>query len=351
MQFLVPNISHPRFCLFDPVTSGHVLVWHVTSPKFVEEMEPAEVREAVKRHIFTVMGHFKGRIRVWDVVNEALAPDGTLAENVFLRKLGPEYIEEAFQWAHEADPTATLLYNDNKVEGIGSKKAEGFYNLLADLKAKGVPVHGCGMQAHFNAAGTGRNRTPTPRAVKQQIHRLGKLGLTVNISEMDVRVSKLEGSLRLTAQRQIYHDIIAAALSEPAFDGVWLWGFTDRHTWVSSFYYDDEPLIFDEYYMRKEAYFGLRDALETLTTGGTVGGEDVLLDSDVDVDGNPWGHLWMQPDPEFSEEGSSVGDARPDWEQAPPALEVSPYQRDRKGLESSGNSTIDEEEDEDNGDE
>jgi len=300
----------------DMKVKGHVLLWHVTSPKLLEDLEPADVREQVRRHIFTVMGHYRGRIHLWDVVNEALAPDGTLAENFLLKKLGPSYIEEAFRWAHEADPEATLLYNDNKVEGIGRKKAEGFYQLLADLKAKDVPVHGCGMQAHFNAAGTGVNRPPTPRMVKEQIHRLGKLGLKVNISEMDVRVSQLPAELKHVAQRQIYNDIIAAALSEPAFDGVWLWGFTDRHTWVTHFYYDDEPLIFDEDYEPKEAYYGLRDALQSLSVNGRVGGEGVLLDADVDVNGNSWGHLWMQAEPgAWEDEEETAGDARPDWEQ------------------------------------
>jgi len=220
---------------------GHVLVWAVTSPvAFLENMTPSQLREHIRRHIFTTMGHFRGRIQVWDVVNEALAPDGTLADNVFLRKLGPTYIEECFQWAHEADPSAFLIYNDNKVEGMGlgspnHLKSEGFYNLLKDLTHRKIPVHGCGIQAHFNAAGTGRNRPPTPRMVQRQIHRLGKLGLKVNISEMDVRVSKLPPNLRQIAQRQIYHDIVAAALSEPAFDGIGLWGFTDRHTWVHAF--------------------------------------------------------------------------------------------------------------------
>lgn len=292
---------------------GHVLCWHVTTPAFVSEFEPHELKKQLKQHIFTVMGHYRGRIGVWDVVNESLAPDGTLADNVFLQKMGPSYIEECFRWAHEADPSAILLYNDNKVEGIGSPKSDGFYELLADLKAKGVPVHGCGLQAHFNAAGTGRSRTPTPRMVKEQIARLGALGLKVNISEMDVRVSKLPEELRQTAQKQIYHDIIAAALTEPAFDGLWLWGFTDLHTWVTHFYYDDEPLIFDEDYNRKEAYYALRDALSTLIVGGVVGG-GVLLDSDVDEEGNQWGYLWMQPDPEYEEDKAGTGDARPDWE-------------------------------------
>mmetsp|Transcript_50169 Transcript_50169/g.121557 ORF Transcript_50169/g.121557 Transcript_50169/m.121557 type:complete len:494 (-) Transcript_50169:47-1528(-) len=311
---------------------GHVLVWHVSSPEHIlEAMDPEEVREQLRRHIFTTMGHFRGRIHVWDVVNEALAPDGTLAENIFWRKLGPSYIEECFRWAHQADPDAILLYNDNKVEGMNGpnkQKSDGFYHLLADLLAKGVPVHGCGIQAHFNAAGTGRNRPPTPRMVKNQIHRLGQLGLKVNISEMDVRVSQLPPNLREIAQRQIYHDIIAAALTEQAFDGVWLWGVSDRHSWVSHFYYDDEPLVFDEDYARKEAYYGLRDALATITSEGTVGGK-VPLEMDEDDDGNSWGHVWMQPEPahpgsietrnsfnEYDNVASTGGSALPDWQQS-----------------------------------
>ena len=309
----------------DMKVKGHVLIWAVSSPvHFLESMSPEKLKEAIRRHIFTTMGHFRGRIKVWDVVNEALAPDGTLSNNVFLRKLGPAYIDMCFEWAHEADPTAMLLYNDNKVEGMGIDspnylKSEGFYNLLKDLKTRGIPVHGCGIQAHFNAAGVGRNRPPTPRMVQQQIRRLGELGLKVNISEMDVRVSKLPPNLQQIAQRQIFHDIVAAALSEKAFDGIWVWGFTDRHTWVSSFYHDDSPLLLDEDYDRKEAYYGLREALGSLVPRGIVGGRGVVLDDDVDSDGNRWGHLWMQPEPEDNEDIATDfvggGDSRPDWEQ------------------------------------
>ena len=301
---------------------GHVLVWHVTSPiRLLEQLTPEQVREELRRHIFTVMGHFRGRIKVYDVVNESLAPDGSLAHNFFYKTLGPSYIEDSFRWAHEADPSATLLYNDNKVEGIGSSKAEGFYRLLLDLKKKGVPVHGCGMQAHWNAAGSGANLCPTPRQLKAQIHRLGELGLTVNLSEMDVRVSQLsQQELRPVAQSQIYHDMVAAALSEPACDGIWLWGFTDRHTWVTHFYYDDEPLILDEHYARKPAYFGLREALMTLTPKGTVGG-NVPLDKDVDSEGGPWGHQWRKTSEEVVDgvfireaDGIMKNDDRPDWQ-------------------------------------
>jgi endo-1,4-beta-xylanase len=294
---------------------GHVLVWHVTSPPCLQQLTADQLREHLQRHICTVMGYFRGRIRTWDVVNEALAPDGSLAENIFLQKLGPSYIEECFRWAHQADPDAVLLYNDNKVEAIDTPKGDAFYHLLADLKAKQVPIHGCGMQGHFNAAGTGRNRPPTPRMLKQQIRRLGDLGLTVNLSEVDVRTSRLENPvLETVAQKQIYHDLVVAALSEPSCDGIWLWGFTDKHTWVSHFYYDDQPLIFDEEYQRKPAYYALREAIASFGVGSVVG-NGVLLEEDVDVHGNTWGHEWMLPEPEDEVEGAQKSDARPDWEQ------------------------------------
>lgn len=297
---------------------GHVLVWHVTSPiKLLENMDPSQVRDELKQHIFTVMGHYRGRIHIWDVVNEALAPDGSLAQNFFHQKLGPNYIEDCFRWAHQADPDAILLYNDNKVEGIGSPKSEGFYLLLADMKSRGVPIHGCGMQSHWNAAGTGPNLCPTPRQLKEQIRRIGDLGLSVNISELDVRVSQLQNpDFRAMAQTQIYHDLVAAALTEPAVNGIWLWGFTDRHTWVTSFYYDDEPLILDEQYARKPAYFGLRQALVTLTPQGRVGG-DLVLDSDKDQEGRPWGHPWRNAGALANTSDHKADfstDTRPDWE-------------------------------------
>ena len=321
---------------------GHVLVWHVTSPPFLEEMSPTQVREAVKRHIFTTMSYFKGRIKMWDVVNESLASDGTLVENVFYRKMGPDYIDQCFRWAHEADPDAFLIYNDNKVEGCGAAtdgcdghnnkapiqaKADGFYNLLKDLVGKGVPIHGAGMQAHFSAGGTMHQRPPTPAMIKRQIRRIGELGLKVNISEMDVRISKLPASacdeLKSAAQTQIYQDILSAALSEPAFDGIWLWGFADRHTWVKNFYYDDAPLIFDEKYQKKESYFGVHNALKTLCPGGRVGemsgGESAqcFLEQDVDENGNAWGEMWMQPEPDEvgneQKRDDTTKEGQPDW--------------------------------------
>lgn len=315
---------------------GHVLVWHVTSPLTLLQQyndDPEGLRTALKRHVFTTMAHFRGRIRDWDVVNEALAPDGSLAENLFYQVLGPSYIADCFRWAHEADPTARLFYNDNKVEGYGDAKSDALYNLVADLQAQGVPIHGVGLQGHFKASGTGRSAVPTPRAVKQQIKRIGALGLAVHLSEVDVRVGTLADEeedddhdarrRRDAAQTQIYHDLLAAALSEPACEAVYLWGFTDKHTWIADFYNeaeDETPLLWDTRYRRKPAYYAVRQALQSLTPRGRVGGEGVLLDTDTDVEGNPWGHGWRRPSSTAadSSEKTASGDDRPDWLQSPP---------------------------------
>lgn len=150
------------------------------------------------------------------------------------------------------------------------------------------------------------------------------LGLTVNISEMDCRISKLpercvdhskEGDmggmdLRTFAQKQIYKDVLSAVLEEPAFDGIWFWGFTDKHTWVKNFYYDDEPLLWDVEYKRKQAYFGIREALETFA-GGTANNNKKEWSED-------WGSIWRQAEPESvikeQEQVNSSENDKPDWE-------------------------------------
>jgi len=132
---------------------GHTLVWHVTSPcDVLEPMSRAQVAEAIRRHVHTTAGHFYNRVASWDVVNEALAPDGTLAPSVFHAKLGPgvDWIHEAFRWARMADPAPLLLYNDNKVEGL-DVKSDAMFDMLRALKRMGTPVDGVGLQVGLRA--------------------------------------------------------------------------------------------------------------------------------------------------------------------------------------------------------
>jgi len=250
---------------------GHTLVWHVTSPQFLVDKSAAELREAVRRHVHTTCGHFYSRVKSWDVVNEALAPDGSFAETMFTKKLPAlDFIEDCFRWAKNADPNPRLIYNDNKVECVRATKSKEMYEMLKILKLRNTPLDGAGLQAHFDASGVGLKRPAAPGSLFQQIEKLASLNnLGVNISEMDVRVAKLmtledNGVARNQIQKDIYERTLTACFRSLHFEGVTFWGFTDKHTWCNDFYWPDSPLLFDENYQKKPAYYGVSNAIKTV---------------------------------------------------------------------------------------
>src|SRR5207245_2684015 len=77
---------------------GHTLVWHNQTPAWVfqnEKGNPVDRDTLLARlrdHIHTVVGRYRGRIKGWDVVNEALNEDGTLRQTPWLAGLGEDYI-------------------------------------------------------------------------------------------------------------------------------------------------------------------------------------------------------------------------------------------------------------------
>jgi endo-1,4-beta-xylanase len=236
---------------------GHALLWHDMLPRYVKGLPAEELRHAVHEHIRTLVGRYKGRVYAWDVVNEALGDAGGLRPSVFREKLGEGYIAEAFRIAHEADPEALLIYNDYGCEGAGSK-SDRQYTLLRGLKEAGVPVHGVGLQMHIQAA-----HAPRVQDVSANIERLGALGLRVYISEMDIRLRGLTTPWpeRLELQSKICRELIGACVRQRSFDGITFWGFTDAHSWINQEHGKDRPLLFDQDYAPKPAYFAVREAL------------------------------------------------------------------------------------------
>jgi len=165
---------------------GHTLVWHHQTPKWVFEDEKGNalthdaLLQRMHDHIQTVVGRYKGRIRGWDVVNEALEDDGTLRQSAWMKIIGKDYIEKAFQFAHEADPAAELYYNDYSLEN--EPKRKGAIELIRRLQAHGVPVAGIGIQGHDNL------EWPTAEQEDATIVAFAALGVKVMITELDVNV-------------------------------------------------------------------------------------------------------------------------------------------------------------------
>lgn len=237
---------------------GHTLVWHQQLPSWVAQgnYSREEWISILREHIMTVVGRYKGRIYAWDVVNEAIADDGTLRDTIWLRNIGPEYIEMAFRWAHEADPQAILFYNDYGAEGL-NVKSNATYNLVKSLLEKGVPIHGVGLQMHLSL-----ENPLNPQEVAANIKRLNDLGLEVHITEMDVRIRMPARWEDLVEQAKIYRDILRVCLSVERCKAFVIWGFTDKYSWIPGYFSGyGAALIFDESYVPKPAYYFIAETL------------------------------------------------------------------------------------------
>jgi len=253
---------------------GHNLCWNEdkNDPKWLlaGTYTSDQARELLKTHIQTVMAHYRGKIFCWDVVNEAVAnnPKGAhspLNDGFWLRHLGPQYVELAFRYAHEADPQAELFYNDYDLSNPMGPKSDRIYQLVKSLKAKGVPIDGVGLQAHYNL-----NRPPTAGALKADIQRYAALGLKIHLTELDVQLegNPLPIATKLNLQAKVYADATQAALSTPGCEAIVTWGFSDR--WgIERFMHEAEQngtefpqrLPFDRELKPKPAAFAMAAAL------------------------------------------------------------------------------------------
>lgn len=166
---------------------GHCLVWHSQAPDWWftagYNASPASkelLRERMVKHIKTVVGHFKGQVHGWDVVNEAIEDDGSFRKSPFFNLMGEEFIEIAFRAAHEADPDAELYYNDYSM--AGQAKREAVCRLVKKLKAKGLRIDGVGMQSHNGLD------YPNLAEYEKSIDAFAACGVKVMITELDVNV-------------------------------------------------------------------------------------------------------------------------------------------------------------------
>ena len=244
---------------YGAVVIGHTLVWHNQTPAWVFEdasggpVSRDSLVARMRSHIATVVGRYRGRIQGWDVVNEAINEDGSWRQSPWLRIIGPEYIAMAFRFAHEADPSAALHYNDFAVEG--SAKRAGIVRLVRSLRADGVPITAIGMQEHHKLD------WPTIGAIDSAIVELSATGLKLLVTELDVdvlpsnrgqRTEAIEQELMRTGApdpyrgglpdsvQQIlarrYGDIVRVYLAHrDVITRMTFWGVHDAQTWLNDF--------------------------------------------------------------------------------------------------------------------
>ncbi|WP_229249347.1 endo-1,4-beta-xylanase [Dyadobacter sandarakinus] len=251
---------------------GHNLCWHSQAPGwFFTNQEGKQVSREVlldrlKEHINAVAGRYKGKVYVWDVVNEAVpdTSESIYRKSKFYEIIGEDYIEKAFEYAHAADPDAKLFYNDYNTESAA--KREKIYQLLKKLKAKNVPIHGVGLQGHWSIY------EPTQADLEKSITQFASLGLEVQITELDVSVYPKEHERRarkstddgvltpeMTAKQTAHYKMLFDVFRKhkETITSVTFWNVSDKSTWLDNFPVPgrkDYPLLFDENYKPKAAF-------------------------------------------------------------------------------------------------
>jgi endo-1,4-beta-xylanase len=252
---------------------GHVLVWHSQVPDWFFQgsgegglATKEQLYARMENHIKTVVSRYKGRIDSWDVVNEAVGDDGDLRNSRYYQIVGShEYIANAFRWAREADPDAKLFINDYSVEAAGAKQ-DGYFKLVSDLLAEGVPIDGVGLQSHINVS------WPTTGDLRAVIRRFAGLGLKVQITEFDMSLYANSGEAKKRADRDALMDqankyrALFAMFREEAragnLDMVMVWGIADDDSWLNNHPVPgrtDYPLFFGKDLRAKPAYWIMVD--------------------------------------------------------------------------------------------
>lgn len=260
--------------------NGHTLIWHSQLPAFVRKINDADsIRQFFTNHITTVAGRYKGKVFSWDVVNEALAEDGSLRRSVFLQKLGEEYITNAFRLAQQAAPDAELYYNDYNIEQ--PKKRAGAIALIKKLQAAGVRIDGVGIQGHWRAG-------HIPLAdIEKSILEFSALGIQVMFTELDLSVlpnpfrgdnadvnmqsgnnssalNPYPNGIPDSVHTQLskgYEDLFRLFLKhKDKISRITFWGVSDGQSWLNDFPVrgrTNYPLLFDRTYAPKPAFYSV----------------------------------------------------------------------------------------------
>jgi endo-1,4-beta-xylanase len=248
---------------------GHTLLWHQQIPSWffkdpADLSKPASREIVLKRletHITTVLKHFKDKygdknpIYAWDVVNEALSDRkglrGSQEGSLWLDTVGEDYIEKAFEYAHNADPNVKLYINDYNIDRYNLKTIEMF-DLVKSLKDKNIPVHGIGMQMHVSI----NSRISD---IKNSIKKFKTLGVDIQVTELDMDMMGDVSEGRLIEQAKLYKEIFEALIEEKGnISSVTFWGVSDELSWLKK---PNAPLLFDSKLQPKAAYRAILEAV------------------------------------------------------------------------------------------
>ena len=265
---------------------GHVLCYPnepgYTTPGWLlakeKELTPDQTRELLKNYIHTVAKRYKGKIYMWDVVNEAISdgPNGNrfnVRSSIWYRKLGLEFLPLCFKYAKEADPKAKLYYNEYGCEA-GGRKLDDMIEMCNWIRSQGGKVDGIGLQYHI---GSWAKITPGS-SFYQTVEKIEKNGYDWMVTELDYGIEMTQlprtdpnfgllpkNSKDFEAQGEAFGAIVKMVLNSKRGKGVNFWGITDRHSWIPGFSRNKNgaALLLDQNYAPKPGVEYVLKALQT----------------------------------------------------------------------------------------
>ena len=278
-----PADSIANFCRRNGIKMrGHCLCWHSQFSDWMfqdEQGRPVKKEvfyQRLREHIHTVVNRYKDVVYCWDVVNEAISdnprgrmvdgkwqPGDPYRETKHYKLCGDEFIAKAFEYAHEADPEALLFYNDYNECDPG--KRDRIYNMVKKMKEQGVPIHGIGMQGHYNVY------EPSEEDIEAAVRKYAEIVEHIHVTELDIRMNmEMGGQLQFkrgekkpvapglqALQNEQYNRVFRVLRRHrDVVDCVTFWNLSDSDSWLGA---DNHPLPFDEDYKPKAVYRIIRD--------------------------------------------------------------------------------------------
>ena len=263
---------------------GHTLVWHNQIPQWVTREGDGSLLDIntlfrnITDHITAVAGRYSGKIKGWDVVNEAILDDGNYRENDFYNISGEEYIFKSFEIANRIDPEAELYYNDFSM--YKTEKCNAAVLLANKIRERGLRIDGIGLQAHWGLD------YPSIDEIEKSILTIHEAGYSVHFTELDIDVLpnlwEIEGADlsdnfksndQLNPYKSSLPDSISNLLSKryseifklfskhsDKIDRVTFWGLSDGYSWKNDWPAKGRtnyPLLFDRENNQKQAYMDI----------------------------------------------------------------------------------------------
>jgi len=243
----------------------HHLVWGEQRflPNWLKNghYSPSQLLSILHDDITNVVGHYKGEVAVWSVVNEVFSRAKHInglsdwwADNI---KDGTTYVDDSYIWAHQADPKAALILNDFENETENSV-SNAMYNYIVAAKARGVPIDGIGMQMHINAADP-----PSTQAMVQNMQRFSAIGVPTYITEFDININFVQGSnaYKNQLESQIAYSVVRACIESNSCVSFDVFGITDKEDLIKKLANtDSHSFLFDSRYRPKPAFYSFREA-------------------------------------------------------------------------------------------